>query len=92
MDFLTFQSNCRSCKFGLKDGYLSEFELTCRRPDNIPRGHSWGICDEEHCPEFGVVINMKNITVYDADSLEVIGKAAEGMCRAVKKVRIDIYE
>ena len=85
MDFLTFQSNCRSCKFGLKDGYLSEFELTCRRCDNIPPGHSWGICDEEHCPEFGVVIDMKDIRVYDAETHEIIGKADSGVCRAIMK-------
>lgn len=57
MDFETFQLNCKYAKHGIKDGYSSVFELTCRRPDCIPKGHSWGICDRMHCPYFGIKID-----------------------------------
>jgi len=57
MNFKTFQSNCKYAKYGIKDGYSSDFELTCRRPDRIPQGHSWGVCDEMHCPHFGIKID-----------------------------------
>lgn len=57
MDFNTFQSNCKYAAYGIKDGYSSVFELTCRRPDRIPQGHSWGVCDEMHCPHFGIKID-----------------------------------
>lgn len=53
MNFKTFQSNCKYAQYGLKDGYVSEFELTCRKPECIPCGCSWGMCDEAHCPYFG---------------------------------------
>ena len=57
MNFKTFQSNCKYAKCGIKDGYSSVFELTCRRPDRIPQGHSWRVCDEAHCPHFGIKID-----------------------------------
>lgn len=53
MNFKTFQSNCKYAQYGLKYGYVREFELTCRRPDRIPKGCSWGVCDEANCPHFG---------------------------------------
>ena len=53
MTFKTFQGNCKYAQHGLKDGYASEFELTCRKPECIPSGGSWGTCDEAHCPYFG---------------------------------------
>lgn len=84
MTFVEYQSDCPFAKFGLKDGYLSEFELTCRRKDNIPAGHSWGVCDEEHCPEFGVKIEMRDIVVRNAEIGEIIAVAESGTCRACK--------
>ena len=62
-EFLKYQSQCPFTKFGIKDGDLSEFELTCRRKDNSPPGHSLGICDEKHCPEFGKEIKMRDIVI-----------------------------
>lgn len=53
MNFTTFQSHCKYAQYGLREGYSSEFELTCRRPDRIPEGCSWGACDKLHCPHFG---------------------------------------
>ena len=42
-------SNCGYCKLGRsQDGFIE----TCRHPNNIPRGHSWGECDIEHCPMY----------------------------------------
>lgn len=90
MSFLEYQSICPFCKFGIKDDCLSEFELTCRRKDNIPHGWSWGICDEKHCPEFGVEINMRDIVARDAVTGKVIFTAESGKCRAVEKVEDDI--
>lgn len=57
MNFKTFQSNCKYAKYGIKYGYSSVFELTCRRHDRIPQGHSWGVCNEMHCPYFGIKID-----------------------------------
>jgi hypothetical protein len=54
MDFKTFQSSCKYAHYGLKQGTIRDFELTCRKPECIPQGHSWGICDEIHCPHFGL--------------------------------------
>lgn len=54
MNFKTFQSNCKHAKYGLKLGTVIDFELTCRNPECVPKGHSWGVCDEAHCPHFGI--------------------------------------
>ena len=37
------------CKIGSKDG---RFINTCRKPDMIPKGCSWGECNEKVCPYF----------------------------------------
>lgn len=57
MKFETFQSNCKYAKYGLKEDAVREFELTCRNPECIPKDHSWGICNELHCPHFGATVN-----------------------------------
>ena len=56
MKFDVFQSQCKYAHWGIKEGYNSTFELTCRRPDCIPKGNSWGKCDVIHCPHFGLKI------------------------------------
>lgn len=56
MEFYKFQNVCRFMKFGLADGTTDTFEPTCRRSDRIPQGHSWGKCDEPHCPYYGIKI------------------------------------
>ncbi len=38
------------------DDTTDTFEPTCRRSDRIPQGHSWGKCDELHCPYYGIKI------------------------------------
>lgn len=55
MDFSIFQNNCKYAKYGLRKDTVREFELTCRNPECIPEGCSWGVCDEKHCPHFGVI-------------------------------------
>lgn len=79
MNFKTFQSNCKYAKYGLKEGTIRVFELTCRKPECIPEGCSWGICDEAHCPYFGV--KCEKGTVIDAKTGEVIFSL--GNCRIV---------
>ena len=54
MNFKTFQSNCKYAQYGLKQDTVRDFELTCRKPECVPTGHSWGVCDETHCPHFGM--------------------------------------
>ena len=56
MDFKTFQSNCKYAQYGLKDNSVREFELTCRKPECIPNGQSWGKCSVFCCPYFGLKI------------------------------------
>ena len=70
MNFEEFQSVCRFAKFGIKDGYSDQFELTCRRSDCIPKGHSWGKCNERVCPYFGIKITGG--TLYNKETGEVL--------------------
>lgn len=48
MDFKTLRENCKHEHPGYNDDHQLEF--TCRHKDNTPPGHSWGPCDEAHCP------------------------------------------
>jgi hypothetical protein len=70
MKFKTFQSNCKYAQYGLKENTIRDFELTCRKPECIPKGHSWGVCDEMHCPHFG--IKCKNGTAIDVKTGKVL--------------------
>lgn len=54
IEFVEFQSACRFMSFGYKGGLGVQFEPVCNRRDRILRGHSWGTCDEQHCPYFGI--------------------------------------
>lgn len=56
MDFKTFQSNCKYAQYGLKNNSVREFELTCRKPECVPTGQSWGKCSVFCCPYFGLKI------------------------------------
>lgn len=76
MNFEEFQSVCRFAKFGIKDGYSDQFELTCRRSDRIPKGHSWGKCSELYCPYFG--IKIAGGTMYDEETGKVLMKFGPG--------------
>ena len=55
MGFKTFQSACKWARYGLKEN-SHDFELTCRKPECKPKNASWGVCDEMHCPFFGVKV------------------------------------
>ena len=79
MNFKTFQSNCKYARYGLKQDTVRDFELTCRKPECVPQGHSWGVCDESHCPYFG--IRCKNGVAIDPQT----GKALFSLdnCRIV---------
>lgn len=66
INFQTFQHDCKHAQYGLKEGTVREFVMTCRRPDCIPKGHSWGVCDEAHCPHFG--INIDSGVMIDANT------------------------
>lgn len=79
MKFETFQTNCKYAKFGLKEDTVREFELTCRKPERIPKGHSWGICDEQHCPYFGMKCDSG--VMMDANTGEVL--LSVNNCRVV---------
>lgn len=54
--FEKFQAVCRFMQFGVINDSTTEFEPTCRRADRIPEGSSWGVCNEQHCPYFGIVV------------------------------------
>ena len=79
MKFKTFQLNCRYARYGLKQDTVRNFELTCRKPECVPVGYSWGICDEAHCPYFGKEIESG--LVIDATTGEVI--LSLGNCRVI---------
>lgn len=57
MNFKVFQSNCKYAQYGLKQDTVRDFELTCRKLECVPQGCSWGVCDEAHCPHFGIKID-----------------------------------
>lgn len=48
-NFENLQRNCNFCWFG-RDimGWIE----TCRHPDNVPIGSSWGDCTKEKCPYY----------------------------------------
>lgn len=50
MTFEEFQKTCKYMQYGCDQMGSHEFYETCRKPDMIPQGHSWGICDKNHCP------------------------------------------
>lgn len=79
MNFKTFQLNCKYAKYGIKQDTVRDFELTCRKPECIPKGESWGVCDEAHCPYFGVKC-MDGIAM-DAETGKVLFSL--GNCRVV---------
>ena len=56
MDFKTFQANCKYADWGIKPNTVRDFELTCRKSDNVSSGCSWGVCDERNCPDFGIEV------------------------------------
>jgi hypothetical protein len=70
MNFKTFQSNCKYAQYGLKQDTVRDFELTCRKPGCVPKGCSWGVCDEAHCPYFG--IKCKSGVAIDIKTGEVL--------------------
>lgn len=57
MDFNKFQSVCKYLHLGCDTCCGSDFYPTCRRPDRIPRGSSWGICEKKYCPYYGEKFN-----------------------------------
>ena len=72
MEFEEFQTACKFMSFGYKGGIGDQFEPVCNRRDRIPRRHSWGICEEQHCPYYGIKIgpgaifmNGKKIGTFD---------------------------
>ena len=67
IDFNTFSSVCRYRSIGADYHGSSEFYLTCHKPDCVPRGSSWGICDEHHCPFYGCC--GKDAKIYVGDRL-----------------------
>lgn len=51
-DFKTATEGCEYWHEGFDD-FKGGWIDTCRHPDNIPEGCSWGECDLEACPIFG---------------------------------------
>ena len=70
MKFDEFQSHCKYTHWGIKEDSCSVFELTCRRPDRVPKNCSWGKCDVIHCPHFG--LKFEGGTMIDQTTGKVI--------------------
>jgi len=52
---LTFSEISYNCSYGHwgyegRGGNNYGFEWTCRHKNNVPQGHSWGVCSERYCP------------------------------------------
>lgn len=73
MEFNTFQQLCHYCKLAYvyRDDH-TRMEPVCKKKNRRPVGHSWSICDEEHCPYFGIRIVGDNSVIYKQG--EEIGK------------------
>ena len=83
MKFGLFQKFCKYNLPGAVEGVDSMFEPTCRKPDRIPEGDSWGKCDEEHCPLYGITVHGKNGILTSDDGVAV--KVSEFTARVVLK-------
>lgn len=83
MNFKTFQPLCPygSLAYAYRDDH-TRMELVCNRDDRRPEGHSWGICDEAHCPYFGIRISGKDATAYGSNG-EKLGKCGSIEAMAV---------
>lgn len=67
----------RGYAFAYRDDH-TRVEPVCHRLDRIPSGHSWGICDEAHCPDSGIQVTGNNVTMYDSQGVEI------GKCRQIE--------
>ena len=54
MRFSEFSNACKFAGLTFTDDSHVEIIDICKKPGRIPQGQSWGICDEEHCPYFGI--------------------------------------
>lgn len=86
MKFGEFQAVCKYMSFGYKGGSGIQFEPVCKRPDRIPRGHSWGKCVEQCCPYFGIKIgpgeiymNGEKIGTFDKARLVLDGEEPQNV-------------
>ena len=48
ISFSKFAEYCKYCKLGMDIDH--QVEVTCRSPENHPKGCSWGMCNESDCP------------------------------------------
>lgn len=60
----------------------TRMEPVCNRDDRRPDGHSWSICDEVHCPYFGIRIIGNNVTIYNSQGAEI------GNCRSIEATAV----
>ena len=83
MRFESFQNLCKWMRMAC-DRERNEVYPTCRRPDRIPAGYSWGTCDKEHCPYYGVKITMGKGMLMDSSG-KVLAEIESGSMVAVKE-------
>ena len=83
MEFNIFQPLCpfRGLAYAYQDDH-TRMEMVCHRDDRRPDGHSWSICDEGHCPYFGIRIVGSNVTIYGSHGAEL------GKCKSIKATAI----
>ena len=83
MEFNTFQPLCpySSLAYAYQDDH-TRMEMVCNRNDRRPAGHSWSICDEAHCPYFGIRIVGSNVTIYNSYGVEL------GQCESIEATAI----
>lgn len=79
VSFDKFQSKCKYMKYGADFCCSTNYYETCRHPDKIPQGHSWGVCDEFHCPYYPK--RVKNLVVYDIETKEELFQSYEAFMR-----------
>lgn len=73
MDFYIFQSACRYAGLAQDNpDDHTKVSIVCNK--KVPRGCSWGTCDEAHCPYYGKAIS--DIKIYHNG--ELIGKSKSG--------------
>lgn len=63
---------------------LNEIFGTCQRPDRIPKGRSYGTCDEEHCPYYGRKMTFGEGVLLDSSG-KVLAEIKGGSAVMVKE-------
>lgn len=72
MEFSVFQPLCpySGYAYPYRDDH-TRMEAVCHKKDRRPQNGSWSICDEAHCPYFGLKISGRNAMIFDSSGAKL---------------------